>query len=44
MNPAPLGSPGERPTSFGLQGISDEYLEKVYAVATCLIAASEGEG
>jgi len=29
---------------FWLQGISDEYLEKVYAVSTCLIAASEGEG
>ena len=29
---------------FWLEGISDEYLEKVYARATCLIAASEGEG
>lgn len=29
---------------FWLEGISDEYLEKVYAAATCLIAASEGEG
>ncbi|MHC1686994.1 MAG: glycosyltransferase family 4 protein [Methanothrix sp.] len=29
---------------FWLEGISDEYLEKVYAVSTCLIAASEGEG
>lgn len=29
---------------FWLQGISDEYLEKVYAVSTALIAASEGEG
>lgn len=29
---------------FWLQGISDEYLEKVYASSTCLIAASEGEG
>lgn len=27
-----------------LEGISDEYLEKVYAVSTCLIAASYGEG
>lgn len=27
-----------------LNGISDEYLEKVYAASTCLIAASEGEG
>ena len=29
---------------FWLEGISDEYLEKVYSTATCLIAASEGEG
>jgi glycosyltransferase involved in cell wall biosynthesis len=29
---------------FWLEGISDEYLEKLYAVSTCLIAASEGEG
>jgi len=29
---------------FWLQAISDEYLEKIYAVSTCLIAASEGEG
>lgn len=29
---------------FWLDGVSDEYLEKVYANATCLIAASEGEG
>lgn len=29
---------------FWLNGISDEYLEKVYASATCLIAPSEGEG
>ena len=27
-----------------LDGISDEYLEKVYAAADCLIAGSEGEG
>jgi len=27
-----------------LKGISDEYLEIVYAASTCLIAASEGEG
>jgi glycosyltransferase involved in cell wall biosynthesis len=27
-----------------LEGISDEYLEKVYASSTCLIAASYGEG
>jgi glycosyltransferase involved in cell wall biosynthesis len=29
---------------FWLEGISDEYLEEVYAASTCLIAASEGEG
>ena len=29
---------------FLLEAISDEYLEKVYAASTCLIAASEGEG
>jgi glycosyltransferase involved in cell wall biosynthesis len=44
MNPAVLGIPGERTMPFGLQGISDEYLEQVYAPSTCLIAASYGEG
>ena len=29
---------------FWFEGISDEYLEKVYANSICLIAASEGEG
>lgn len=29
---------------FWLKDISDEYLEKVYASSTCLIAASAGEG
>ncbi|MDD1650662.1 MAG: glycosyltransferase family 4 protein, partial [Methylococcaceae bacterium] len=29
---------------FWLDGISDEYLERVYAASTCLIAASYGEG
>jgi glycosyltransferase involved in cell wall biosynthesis len=29
---------------FWLQGISDEYLEKLYSASTCLIAASYGEG
>ena len=29
---------------FWLEDISDEYLEKVYAASTCLIAASYGEG
>ena len=29
---------------FWLESISDEYLDKVYAAASCLIAASEGEG
>src|SRR5690606_33158160 len=29
---------------FWLEAISDAYLERVYAVSTCLIAASHGEG
>jgi glycosyltransferase involved in cell wall biosynthesis len=29
---------------FWLEGISDVYLEKIYAASTCLIAASFGEG
>ncbi|WP_115760418.1 glycosyltransferase, partial [Escherichia coli] len=29
---------------FWLDGVSDEYLEKIYAASDCLIAASEGEG
>ncbi len=29
---------------FWLEAISDEYLDKIYAVCTCLITASEGEG
>ena len=29
---------------FWLEGISDEYLEKIYAASSCLIAASHGEG
>lgn len=29
---------------FWLDGISDEYLEKIYAASSCLIAASRGEG
>ncbi len=29
---------------FWLEAISDEYLERVYAASTCLIAASQGEG
>lgn len=29
---------------FWLEGISDEYLEKVYAICICLIAASDDEG
>jgi len=29
---------------FWLEGISDQYLEKVYAAADCLIASSEAEG
>ncbi|WP_050417361.1 glycosyltransferase family 1 protein [Azoarcus sp. CIB] len=27
-----------------LEGISDEYLDRIYAASSCLIAASEGEG
>jgi glycosyltransferase involved in cell wall biosynthesis/ADP-heptose:LPS heptosyltransferase len=29
---------------FWLESISDEYLERIYAASTCLVAASEGEG
>lgn len=29
---------------FWLEGVSDEYLEKIYSASTCLVAASEGEG
>ncbi len=29
---------------FWLEGISDEYLERIYGASDCLIAASEGEG
>ena len=29
---------------FWLEGISDEYLKRIYSNSTCLIAASEGEG
>jgi glycosyltransferase involved in cell wall biosynthesis len=29
---------------FWLEGISDEYLDKVYSACTCLIAPSKGEG
>ena len=29
---------------FWLNGASDEYLEKIYAASSCLIAAAEGEG
>lgn len=29
---------------FWLEGVSDEYLEQLYAASDCLIAASEGEG
>ena len=28
---------------FWLEGISDEYLDRIYAASACLIAASEGE-
>lgn len=36
--------PEQNKRLFWLEGISDEYLEKVYAASTCLISASEGEG
>lgn len=36
--------PERKKRLFWLDGISDEYLEKVYAASTCLIAASYGEG
>ena len=39
-----LNHPKRESHLFWLQGISDEYLEKIYAASTCLIAASEGEG
>jgi glycosyltransferase involved in cell wall biosynthesis len=29
---------------FWLDGVSDEYLDRIYVASTCLIAASEGEG
>ena len=29
---------------FWLEDVSDEYLEKLYSAATCLLTASEGEG
>lgn len=37
-------SPERDQRLFWLEGISDEYLEKVYATSTALIAASYGEG
>lgn len=37
-----LGKKEER--LFWLDGISDEYLERIYQASDCLIAASEGEG
>jgi glycosyltransferase involved in cell wall biosynthesis len=36
--------PEQKRRLFWLEGISDEYLEKIYAASTCLIAASCGEG
>ena len=38
------GHPERDRRLFWLKGISDEYLEKVYAASSCLVAASEGEG
>ena len=39
-----LGHPELNKRLFWLEGISDEYLDDIYAACTCLIAASEGEG
>lgn len=39
-----LSSPELGRQLFWFEGISDEYLEKIYSVSTCLIAASEAEG
>jgi glycosyltransferase involved in cell wall biosynthesis len=36
--------PAQNRRLFWLESASDEYLEKIYAASTCLIAASEGEG
>jgi len=38
------GHPELNKRLFWLEQISDEFLEKIYAASTCLIAASEGEG
>ncbi|HEX7044420.1 MAG TPA: glycosyltransferase family 1 protein [Burkholderiales bacterium] len=38
------GHPERNRRLYWLEGISDEYLEKLYDAADCLIAASEGEG
>ena len=38
------GHPELNKRLFWLEGISDEYLDEIYAACTCLIAASEGEG
>lgn len=35
---------GQRERLFWLSNVSDEYLQQLYAAASCLIAASEGEG
>jgi glycosyltransferase involved in cell wall biosynthesis len=39
-----LNHPQHNQRLIWLQGISDEYLEGIYASSTCLIAGSEGEG
>jgi glycosyltransferase involved in cell wall biosynthesis len=38
------GHPQLNKRLFWLEGVSDEYLEKVYGAASCLLAASQGEG
>ena len=38
------GHPEKERRLFWLKGVSDEYLAKIYEVATCLISSSVGEG
>jgi glycosyltransferase involved in cell wall biosynthesis len=39
-----MSNPEYEKRLFWLNGVTDEYLEKVYQLSTCLIAASYGEG
>lgn len=38
------GHSGLNKRLYWLEGVSDEFLEKIYAASTCLLVASEGEG